>query len=360
MRTVVTARDIEELVRKGGSPSSLPKDAIYTPSAQDLLRALPTTAALSAKPAGAPAPQASDDDPAGPLGPPWVAPKESLEAFFARADNHNRKEQICDVGRRLWAREYVDGNGGNISIRVGDDLALCTPTLVSKGFIKPADICMVDLEGNQKAGRKKRTSEILMHLQIMKAVERCVAVVHCHPPYATAFAAIGNPPPNNILPEFEVFIGEVPVASYDTPGTPQMGAKVAALATNHNTILMANHGVVSWSHISVEDAYFKMEILEAYCRTLLVTTQLGKMPNRFTPKQMHDLLSIKQTLGVPDPRIGLDVDQIKTDDIQWRPGVSCMPASSCSCEGGESSDIDPAAEEIVRQITETILRQYKS
>ena len=82
------------------------------------------------------------------------------------------KEEICDIGRRLWGRAYVDGNGGNIAIRVGEDVALCTPTLVSKGFMQPGDLCLVDFEGNQLAGVKKRTSEILMHLQIMKRQPR--------------------------------------------------------------------------------------------------------------------------------------------------------------------------------------------
>jgi L-fuculose-phosphate aldolase len=292
-------------------------------------------------------------------GPPWTNPTGDLEAFFNTPENQNRKEQICDVGRSLWAREYVDGNGGNISIRVGRDVVLCTPTLVSKGFMRPEQMCLVDLEGNQLAGTSRRTSEILMHLEIMKTQPRAVACVHCHPPYATAFAASGVKPPNNILPEFEVFIGEVPIAGYHTPGTKEMGQKVAALSGDHNTILMANHGVVAWSHESVEDAYFKMEILEAYCRTIMVTTQLGRMPNRFTGPQMKALMDIKQTLGVPDPRIGREAVELDMDDAQWRPGVTCVasaPAPDCGCETPKASDRDPAAEEAVQQITDMIMK----
>src|ERR1039457_1539724 len=107
--------------------------------------------------------------------------KSKLQAFFNSSAARNLKAQLCDIGRRLWQREYVDGNGGNIAIRVGENLALCTPTLVSKGFMKPEDMCLVDLEGKQLAGTKKRTSEILMHLQIMKRQARAVATVHCHP-----------------------------------------------------------------------------------------------------------------------------------------------------------------------------------
>ncbi|HUR46257.1 MAG TPA: class II aldolase/adducin family protein, partial [Candidatus Saccharimonadales bacterium] len=261
MKTVISAKDIEELLRNGGSVGSLPGEAIYTPSARDLLRELEAKGARTS---------VAETVLAAPSGNGLAkvtskSSKAEIEAFFRSPAIHVLKEQICEIGRRLWQREYVDGNGGNIAIRVGDDIALCTPTLVSKGFMKPEDMCLVDLEGNQLAGVKKRTSEILMHLQIMQRQPRAVATVHCHPPYSTGFAVAGVQPPTCMIPEYEVF-SSVAIAPYRTPGTPEMGKLVADLVDKHNTILMANHGVVSWSHLSVEDAYFKMEILEAYCR----------------------------------------------------------------------------------------------
>jgi L-fuculose-phosphate aldolase len=231
------------------------------------------------------------------------SPAAELDEFFNSAEILALKEQVCDVGRRMWQRAYVDGNGGNAAVRVGQDLVLCTPTLVSKGFMKPEDLCLVDFEGNQILGGKKRTSEILMHTQIMRRQPRAVATVHCHPPHATAFAIAGVEPPSRLVPEFEVFIGKVPVAPYRTPGTPEMGQLVADLAERHNTVLMGNHGAVSWSHINVEDAYFKMEILEAYCRTVCVAMQLGHPLKKLTAAQVKELLKIKQDLGFPDPRL---------------------------------------------------------
>src|ERR1017187_8994039 len=97
------------------------------------------------------------------------SPRAGLDAFFHSPSCHALKRQICDIGWRLWQRGYADGNGGNIAIRVGEDLALCTPTLVSKGFMKPEDMCLVDFKGNQLFGAKRRRSEILMHLQIERA-----------------------------------------------------------------------------------------------------------------------------------------------------------------------------------------------
>ena len=165
-------------------------------------------------------------------------------------------------------------------------------------------MCLVDLEGTQLCGSKARTSEILMHLQMMQRQPRAVASVHCHPPYSTGFAVAGVAPPTGLVSEFELFVSAA-IAPYRTPGTPELGQLIADLAGQHNTILMANHGVVAWSHNNVEDAYFKIEILEACCRTVLVASQLGKPLQPMTPAQVQELLKIKQSLGIPDPRIGL-------------------------------------------------------
>jgi L-fuculose-phosphate aldolase len=133
-----------------------------------------------------------------------------------------------------------------------------------------------------------------------------------------------------------------------------MGKLVADLVDKHNTILMANHGVVSWSHNNVEDAYFKMEILEAYCRTILVASQLGRTPQTMTPTQLQDLLKIKQNLGIPDPRFGLKECEL-CDNAEWRPGVTCqVPARD---ERKTSYDAD--AEAAVQAITDQIMNRLK-
>jgi L-fuculose-phosphate aldolase len=349
MPAVITAREIEEIVAKGGDPKSLPADAILTPSARDAIR----DHANSRRGNGVAGP-GSGATPARALSS--KSPKSELEAYFNSPAAHALKEQLCDIGRRLWGRAYVDGNGGNIAIRVGEDIALCTPTLVSKGFMKPEDMCLVDFEGNQLCGTKRRTSEILMHLQIMKRQPKAVATCHCHPPYSTGFAVAGLAPPTCMIPEYEVF-ASVAVAPYRTPGTPEMGQLVADLVDKHNTILMANHGVVSWSHNNLEDAYFKMEILEAYCRTVLVTAQLGVPAKTMTATQLQDLLKIKQSLGIPDPRHGLKECEL-CDNDEWRPGVTCaVPPRGTPAEA--SGGYDEEAEKAVQAITDQILAQIK-
>jgi L-fuculose-phosphate aldolase len=355
MKQVISVRDLEEMQRNGKDVRSLPEDIILTPSARDFLRDYEMTGKTSSNGGVVAKANAVTNGtltaPAKPLNS--KSSKAELEAFFNSAYCHNLKEQICEMGRRLWQRAYVDGNGGNMAVRVGEDIAICTPTLVSKGFMKPEDMCLVDFEGNQLCGVKKRTSEILMHLQMMKKQPKAVATCHCHPPYSTGFAVAGVQPPTCMVPEYEVF-ASVAIAPYRTPGTPEMGKLVSDLVDKHNVILMANHGVVSWSHNNIEDAYFKMEILEAYCRTILVASQLGRPVGTMTPSQLQDLLKIKQSLGIPDPRHGLKECEL-CDNAEWRPGVSCqVPAKEEATVG-----FDSEAEAAVQAITDQIMGRLK-
>src|SRR6185503_183709 len=113
------------------------------------------------------------------------------------------------------------------------------------------------------------------------------------------------------------------------------------------------HGVVAWSHNDVEDAYFKMEILEAYCRTVLVASQLGQTPKTMTAAQLQDLLKIKQSLGIPDPRFGLKECEL-CDNEGWRPGVTCAVNERTSESGAASGDAETEA--LVQAITDQIMR----
>jgi L-fuculose-phosphate aldolase len=215
---------------------------------------------------------------------------------------HDRKikEEICEIGRRVYDKGFAAANDGNISIRVGENEVVCSPTMICKGFMKPEDICAVDLDGNQLAGKRKRTSEILLHLTIMKHRPDVKAVVHCHPPHATAFAVAGEAIPQCILPEVEVFMGEVPIAPYETPGAQGFADTVLPFLTATNTIILKNHGTVSFG-ATLEEAYWKTEILDAYCRILLLSKQLGGV-DYLNEQKSRELLDLKKRLGFDDPR----------------------------------------------------------
>ena len=211
------------------------------------------------------------------------------------------KEQMCDIGRRIWLKGFCAGNEGNHSYRIGENRILCTPTGISKGNLKPDDICMVDMEGKQCGGSRSRTSEILMHLAIYKARPDVKAVVHSHPPHATAFAVAGVELPTCIHPEAEVFLGAVKTAKYVTPGDKRLGESLLPYVKDSNTILLQNHGTVTFDK-DLEGAYYKLEIVDAYARILLLAKQIGSI-RPLDAGEMKELLELKQRFGLDEPRL---------------------------------------------------------
>lgn len=215
------------------------------------------------------------------------------------------KKQIVAAGRKLWLRQYVDGNGGNISARLTPEYVICTPTMLSKDDLSFEDLSLVDLECRQIIGIRAQTSEIRLHLEIYKEVPEAQAVVHCHPPYATAYAVAGVVPPGNLVPEQEVFIGPVVLAPYQTPGTQEFARTVFPMAHRHNTILLANHGIVCWAD-TVMHAEWYAEVIDTYCKTIMIASQLRSNLPELPSDKIADLLAIKKRLGLPDPRIPVD------------------------------------------------------
>ena len=217
------------------------------------------------------------------------------------------REEMCDIGRRVWQRGFVAANEGNFSVRISENEVLTTPTLVSKGFMQPEDICRVDMDGKLLDARpgKKPTSEVIMHIGIYQERPDIKAVVHVHPPHATAFAVAGEPLPKCVLPEVEIFVGEIPLTDYATPGTPELLESLRPFLKNHNTFLLANHGALTIG-TGLTDTYYKMEILESYCEILLIVKQIGNV-RQLGPEHMRRLFAIKEQMGLPDRRLQCDV-----------------------------------------------------
>ena len=222
------------------------------------------------------------------------------------------KEEIVRTGKKLWDRQYVDGNGGNISARISPRWVLCTPTMCSKADVKADDISLVDLESSQILGDRPRTSEILLHLEIYKAVPEAKAVIHCHPPYATAHAIAGVIPQGNLLPEQEVFVGPVALTPYETPGTIEFARTILPVVKKHNTILLENHGVVSWAD-TITHAEWLIEVIETYCKTVMIAGQLRPSLKEIPPEKIADILAIKRKLGLPDARYPDDPEAAAMD-----------------------------------------------
>jgi len=275
------------------------------------------------------------------------------------------REEMCEVGRRIYNKGFAAANDGNISYRLGEDRVLCTPTRVSKGFMKPDDLCVVDMDGTQVSGRRKRSSEILLHLSIMKTRSDIRSCVHCHPPHATAFAVAHEPIPKCTMPEFEVFLGEVAITPYETPGTQAFADTVIPYIKDTDTILLANHGTIT-AGSDLMDAYFKTEIIDAYCRILLLAKQLGRV-NYYSDDKAAELLKIKPNLGVRDVRLDRGLEncdlcgnsmfregytEFKPEPHAFIPAKLQTQAASPSHNGALDGD---SFEKIVQVITDKVM-----
>ncbi len=211
------------------------------------------------------------------------------------------KQEMCEIGRRLYEHGMVVATDGNVSARLDNDRVLCTPTGHCKGMLKPEDLCTIDLSGKQRSGSKKATSEVLLHLAVYKEREDVQAVVHAHPPHVTAFAITRTPIPKCVLPEVEILLGPVPTADYATPGTREFADTIIPHIHQANIIVLANHGTISYGK-TLEEAYQRTELLDAYCRILIYSRLLGPVKG-FSDAEARALLDIKQRLGIDDPRL---------------------------------------------------------
>lgn len=218
------------------------------------------------------------------------------------------RQALCEIGRRVWQRNYIAANDGNFSVLLREDLVLCTPTMISKGFMTPEDLVLITPDGEHVAGRRRMTSEIKMHLEIYRRRKDVRAVVHVHPPHATAFAIARRSMPKCVLPEIEIFIGEIPVTPYETPGTQQFADILVPFLEHHNAFILTNHGAVTIGTDPFE-AYYRMETIDQYCNILILASQIGGW-EQIQPGKVAELFGIREKLGLKERRTGGPLDAI--------------------------------------------------
>lgn len=185
------------------------------------------------------------------------------------------RAELVKYGRLLFEKGFCPATSGNLSVRLDAWRILITPTGVSKGGMKPEDMAVISPEGLHRFGRRNASSEKNLHLQIYRLRPDVHAVVHAHPPKATAFACAGIPLDQPIASEFSMTLGIVPLAQYGTPGTPDVAAALADLVPRHTAILMGNHGVVAYGRDLCE-AHGKMELVEHFAEIVQGTLLAGR------------------------------------------------------------------------------------
>jgi L-fuculose-phosphate aldolase len=244
------------------------------------------------------------------------------------------REEIVEVGRRLYARGLISGNEGNVSVRLGDVL-LVTPPSVCKGFLAAEMIVKTDLAGKPIDGQRAST-EVLMHTAVYRRRPDAAAVVHAHPPVATGFAVAGIALDQPLIAEAVVTLGKVPVVPYGTPSTPELADNVGAAVCQAQALLMANHGALTVGD-SLYRAWERMEALEQVARVTLVTRLLG-VTNLLPATDVARLAEMRPRAGYPEPVCAPD-------------GAAAAPA-----RGTADDSVVLTRSELVRLVTEAVER----
>ena len=184
------------------------------------------------------------------------------------------RRDLVEVCRRLYERRLIGAGEGNVSCRLGRDRLLVTPSGVSKGFLRPADLVVVDLAGKRIRGRGRPSTELRMHLAAYAARPDGHAVVHAHPLTAVAFTVAGVPPPDDLLPEAVLVLGPIGVASFATPGTDEVPRSLTHLWRAHQVLLLERHGALALGN-DLFQALDRMETLERVCEVAARARALG-------------------------------------------------------------------------------------
>lgn len=207
------------------------------------------------------------------------------------------QKAIIDIGQRMYVRNFVAANDGNISVKTGDNEVWATPTGVSKGYMKKKMLVKVDLDGNILEGTCKPSSELKMHLRAYQENEEIRAVCHAHPPVCTCYAIAGIPLTAPVLAEAVITLGDVPIAPYAKLGSREVPEAVAPFCHTHNGILLANHGAVTWAEEPYA-AWYRLESMEYYANILLITEHILGRQNLLTDEQVGALLAMREKFGI--------------------------------------------------------------
>ncbi len=234
-----------------------------------------------------------------------------------KMNERSARQLLVDIGRRMYEKDFVAANDGNISLKLDDDTILTTPTGVSKGFMTEAMMVKMRMDGTVIDGSCRPSSEVKMHLRIYQENPLAKAVCHAHPPVSTAYAIAGMPLDQAIYPEAVVNLGVVPCVHYEEPGSQGIPDSIAPYCREHNAILLGNHGVVTWGKDLME-AWYRMESTEHYAMILRYTGYEPQPPRVLSQKQVARLIEIRYGLGVTTG--GMPAGADAESNLQDHPG----------------------------------------
>jgi L-fuculose-phosphate aldolase len=198
-------------------------------------------------------------------------------------------EEIVTVCRRLYERGLIAGQDGNVSVRLRSGHILVTPSGLSKVDVTCDGLVELTPEGDQVTEGPGASSEVGMHLRIYRERPDVRAIVHAHPPVATAFGVVGRDFMDAVLPEVIFHLGRVPLVPFALPGTPALGDAMAPFLADHDAFLLASHGATTVGP-TLRLAHQRMESLEHASRILFAASQLGPL----TPLEPEHIAALRK------------------------------------------------------------------
>jgi L-fuculose-phosphate aldolase len=210
------------------------------------------------------------------------------------------KKQIIETGDYLARQQYHAALAGNISARVARNHLLCTRHRADIGQLSADDIVLCDLTGHCLGEGVLPTSEFSLHRAAYEERQDVGAVIHSHPPTATAFAAASAPLDALMLPEMLVLLGPVALVPYATPGTEELAQQLRLFLPEHDGFLLENHGALTVGK-DLGEAALRMELLEHNARITLLVRQIGK-PFVLKPEDLESLMQLRRRMRQGDGR----------------------------------------------------------
>ena len=218
-------------------------------------------------------------------------------------NEYKARAELIEVARSAYDRGYICGTEGNFSIRLDSRRILTTPSGACKARLSPSDFLVTNLEGELEPESlkqsKKPSTELRMHLPVYELRADVRAIVHAHPTTAVAFTVAGETLDLPILPEGILALGAVPVAPYATPSTEEVPESIREAARTSNCLMLDHHGALTMG-ASIHEAYYLLETLEHYAKTLLTAKQLGGA-RPLTKEQVEKLFAICHVYGIKPP-----------------------------------------------------------
>lgn len=223
---------------------------------------------------------------------------DSVLAGHHKTEEQHRRD-ICTVGRWLYEREYIVACEGNLSVRLDDGNILTTPTCMNKGSLSPEDLVIIDPDGRHVSGKRKASSEVMMHLLFYRLRPDVNAVCHAHPVTATGFATSGRGLDQALLPEVITGLGQVPLVRYATPGTPELSQVIEPYVDSYDALLLANHGAVTCGP-DLLTSFFRMETIEHSAKIILTAESVGT-PKLLSSREVAKLMAARPRYAVTAP-----------------------------------------------------------